>query len=293
MEKLKYLNKPIYSTKNLALLLGIDKKELQNIAKNSNKYFQLIQQVKKDGGVRNCYNLREPLKYIHKKIQHRITSNVCYPNYIQGSIKGCSNLTNAQLHEKSKTIIQLDIKNFFPSIKTKHIYVLWRHFFNFSEEISNLLTSLITLDKNFIQGSPLSSDIANLIFWDKEHSLVENFRKNNLIYSRYVDDINISSKNKISDKSKTHIIQRVHSMVKSKDLKLKNNKTKILNSNNQLLITGLVVNHKVKVSRQYISNVFQEVKSKNANISSIRGKANYIQQTCPKQANSILNVINT
>jgi hypothetical protein len=293
MEKLKYPNKPIYSIKSLALLLGVDKDQLLQITKNSNQYFQPIRQVKKDKSVRNCHNIYEPLKHIHEKIKSEITSNVYYPCYIQGSIKGRSNLTNAKLHERSVVIVQLDIKNFFPSIKTKYIYNLWRYFFNFSEEVSNLLTNLITFDNSFIQGSPLSSDIANLIFWDKEYHLVENFKNNNLVYSRYVDDINISSKNKISDKLRTDIIQRVHSMAISKGLKLKNNKTKILNKNNQLLITGLVVNDKARVSKQYINDVYQEAIRGDLNFNSINGKIDYIKQTNPKKASNILKIVNS
>ncbi len=291
MEKLKYLNKPIYSIKSLTLLLGINKAQLLQIAKNSNKYFQLVKQIKKDGSERDCHNIREPLKSIHKKIKGKIISNVYYPLYIQGSIKGRSNLTNAKLHERSAVIVQLDIKNFFPSIKTKYIYDLWKYFFNFSDEVSNLLTNLITFKGSFIQGSTLSSDIANLIFWDKEHYLVEKFKDNGLVYSRYIDDINISSKNKISDILKTDVIQQVHSMAKSKELKLKNNKTKILNKNNQLLVTGLVVNDKAKVNKQYIDDVYQEAISGDYNYNSINGKLNYIKQTNPKKASNILKIV--
>ncbi len=291
-EQIRYSKKPIYSTKILALLLGVNETQLKKIAKNSNKYFQLIQKTKKDGSIRKCYSLKEPLNNIHEKIKTRITFNVYYPQYIQGAIKDRSNLTNAKLHERSKVIIQLDIKDFFPFIKFKQIYNLWRYFFNFSEEVSDLLTNLITLDGTLVPGAKISSDIANLIFWDKEHDLVKSLKKDNLIYSRFVDDINISSKNKISDKLKTNIIQQVHSMINSKELKLKNKKTKILNSNNQLLITGLVVNNKVKVSKEYVDSVYTAIND-DQNINSINGKINYIKQTNPKKATHIEKIAKT
>ncbi len=286
MQKLNYPNKPIYSIKNLAMLLGIDEVCLQKISNNSNDYFQLNQQTKKDGSKRDCYNLKKPLKDIHKKIKNKITSKVIFSNYIQGSIKGCSNITNAKLHEKSKIIIQLDVKNFFPSISYEHIYNLWRYFFNFSDNVSKLLTNIITLNNYFIQGSPLSSDIANLIFWDKEYKLVNDLTNLNLVYSRYVDDINISSEEKISNNLKTTVIKKVNGMLKSKGLKLKNRKTKVLNENNQMLVTGLVVNKTAKVSQKYIDSTYKEIKN-NPNTNSIKGKINYIKQTDYKKAISI------
>ena len=286
MNNPKYQNRPIYSIRSLALSLGINEQLLINTAANSDDYFQLNQQTKKDGSLRDCYNLKEPLKTIHKQLRKKLISKVEYPEHTQGSIKGCSNITNAKLHEKSKTIIQLDIKDFFPSISSKYIYNVWRYFFHFSDNVSELLTSLVTLNNQFIQGSPLSSDIANLIFWDKEYQLVNNLTKLNLVYSRYVDDINISSKNKITDTLKTDIIKQVNSMLKSKGLKLKNNKTKILNESSQMLVTGLVVNKSVKASQKYINSVYKEINN-NPNQISIIGKINYIKQTTPKKAISL------
>ncbi len=268
------------------MLLNIDDACLQKISNNSNNYFQLNQQIKKDGSKRDCYNLREPLKNIHKKIKNKITSKVVFPDYIQGSIKGRSNITNAKLHEGSKTIIQLDIKNFFPSIASRHIYNLWRYFFNFSDEVAKLLTNIITLNGQFIQGSPLSSDIANLIFWDKEQKLIGYLTNLNLVYSRYVDDMNISSKEKIPKNLKTTIIKKVDAMLKVKGLKLKHSKTEIANENNQMLVTGLVVNEDIKVSQNYIDSTYKEIKN-NSNVNSIKGKINYIKQTMPKKAINI------
>ncbi len=286
MQKLNYPNKPIYSIKNLAMLLGIDEVCLQKISNNSNDYFQLNQKTKKDGSKRDCYILKRPLKNIHEKIKKEITAKVIFPNYIQGSVKGRSNITNARLHEKSKVIIQLDVKNFFSSISNKHIYNLWKYFFNFSDEVSKLLTNIITLNDKFIQGSPLSSDVANLIFWDKEHRLVKSLMKSHLVYSRYVDDINISSQEKITNNLKTTVIKKVCVMLSSKGLSLRHNKTKILNSSDQMLVTGLVVNEKVRVSQKYIDSTYKEIKN-NPNINSLEGKINYIKQTDYKKAISM------
>ena len=211
---------------------------------------------------------------------------------MQGSIKGRSNITNAKLYEKSKNIIQLDVENFFPSITSKYIYNLWRYFFHFSDEVSTLLVNLTTLDGNLIQGSPLSSDIANLIFWDKEQEFVRNLQKYGLVYSRYVDDITISSKGPVSNKSKANAIKCVHSMLKSKGLKLKHNKTQILGQNSRMIVTGNVINDTNKVSQEYIDNVYKEINNKESGVSSLQGEVNYIGQTRPKVAKRLNKIIN-
>jgi hypothetical protein len=287
MQKLHYPNHPIYSIKSLALLLNVAENDLKKISNQSTICFHKIQRIKKDCSIRECYSIREPLKSIHIKIREKITSKVSFPSYIQGSTKGFSNITNAKLHENSKTIIQLDVKNFFPSISYKHIYNLWHYFFHFSKDVSRLLTNIITLNNYLVQGSTLSSDIANLIFWDNEYELVMYLNNLNLIYSRYVDDISISSKEKIPNNLKTTIIKKVNRMLSSKELKLKNKKTIILNENNQMLVTGLVVNKKTKVSKSYIDKTYKEIIKNTSSVNSINGKIQYIKQTSAKKAKNL------
>ena len=163
----------------MAKHLGTTSSLLKKLADNSHKYYRLKTKPKKNGGVRKYYSIREPLKSVQGKIRKRILLKVTYPDYLQGSIKGRSPKTNAQVHVGAKCLIELDIANFFPSIIRDQVYRTFRYFFNFSDEVSNLLVDLITHQGRVPQGSPVSSDIANLVLcWDgKEAQLVDNLKK--------------------------------------------------------------------------------------------------------------------
>ena len=150
--------------------------------------------------------------------------------------------------------------------------------------MSRLLTDTIVFNNSLVQGSTLSPDIANLIFWDTEHQLVNDSNTLKLTYSRYADDINISSKEKLSNELKTTVIKKVNRMLESKELKLKHKKTKILNENNQMLVTGIVANNGARVPKKYIDNTYKSINNR-SNINSIEGGIRYIEQTLPKKSN--------
>lgn len=60
------------------------------------------------------------------------------------------------------------MKDFFPSIKEELIAKTFQCYMNFSPEVSSLIADLSTLEGSLVQGTKLSTDIANLIFLEEE-----------------------------------------------------------------------------------------------------------------------------
>lgn len=192
------------------------------------------------------YIVREPLKTIQQQIKKNIFSKLIFPSYLTGSIKDKENprdhIKNAFYHLNKVWIIKLDIKDYYPSIMTRHILYMWRHFFNFSNEASEILTKLVTYNGFLPQGSSTSAVIANLILWEKEPQLVQQFKQSGFCYTRYVDDITISSKKRIEKKEIQAIIGRIIYLLKSYDMKLNRKKTQFLTRNQRMSVTGRNVN---------------------------------------------------
>lgn len=63
----------------------------------------------------------------------------------------------------------------------------------FPPKVSNILSELSTKEGFLVQGSPLSGEIANLVFYQNEPKLVKYCQEQGLRYTRYYDDIHISS----------------------------------------------------------------------------------------------------
>ena len=273
MDKPYYPHKSIGSTSILATTLGTSPKTLLGIAArvdNSYAEFQL-QPHPITNKIRTVFDPKFELKKLQKRINSRIFEKVQYPTYLQGGIKAPDSrdyVENAKIHAKSKTLISLDIKNFYPNIKEKHVYEIFKQFFNFPEDVSRVLTSITTY-KGFVpQGGVTSSYIANLIFFNTEYSIVSALRGKDIEYSRLLDDVTISSETKLSEADISKYIKLVVSMFCKYDLKLNTKKTKIENRGNNVPyeVTGLWVAHAKpkarKIERRYIRQLVYNCEEK-------------------------------
>lgn len=235
-----YKNKPISRVCSLAKLLSIAKDDLVDIASKADNYFYIAKRVvKPNGDIRITYDARPQLKVIHEKIKNNIFGKVNYPDYLQGGLKKRDYISNVKKHVSRKTLITEDIFNFFPSINFSVVYKMWLHAFNFSPAVADVLAKLTTYNGFVPQGAKTSGYIANLIFWDKEAKLVNYLAKVGISYSRFVDDITLSSNNKLSDNTYTDYIAKTYGMLLSKGVKPNRKKHKIMLTGSRQVIHKL------------------------------------------------------
>ncbi|MDE1464830.1 reverse transcriptase family protein [Spartinivicinus poritis] len=210
----QYTKKPIAKISSLCKLLNITHQGLLKLSSNSDKFFFITKTIDKpDGEKRITFDVKENLKAIHRLIKSRIFSNILYPQYLQGSIKGRYYIGNCQIHTGQRLVISEDIKNFFPSINSDVIYRMWLKLFGFSPEVASILTELVTFQGSLPQGAITSSYIANLVLWEQEPILVKKLSHKGIKYSRYIDDITISSEQFLSKNEITNIISEVIQMI--------------------------------------------------------------------------------
>jgi len=257
IEFLKSNLSPIVKKTSLASLLGLSVEQLDEISANVEDYWKQGKVlVKKDGEPRVTNDAKPILKRIHSKINTRILKKVTFPDYVNGGIPKRSITNNAEIHCQSTTVITEDIANFFPSINTKIVFGIWKFFFNFSPEVAELLTKLTTYQDSVPQGWQTSSYIANLVFWNAEPKLVKQLQAKGISYSRFMDDICVSSKVKLDSDDKTFIISKIYTMLFSKGFKPKRSKHEIMPENSSKMITSLNINNKKPtVSRTERRNV--------------------------------------
>jgi hypothetical protein len=217
--------------------------ELVNIAGIADaKYRDAKPIIKPDGSIRQPFDALPPLKDIQKRIKSTFLERVIFPDYLTGSLKGKDARRNANLHIGAATVVCEDVEGFFPSTKSGLILSVWEEFFHFSNDVAQLLTLLTTKDGALPQGAVTSSHLANLAFWRHEHSLYLGFFKDDISYSRYVDDITVSSPRKLSNQELTKAIGRIYSMMKASGFKAKRKKQEIQRANGPMRATKLLVN---------------------------------------------------
>lgn len=225
--------------KSLAKVLDFDVSELKRIAISAPDYY-LQNSINKKGRI--TYRVLQPLKKIQTKIKINLLDKVTYPNYLHAYTKKHSPVTNAKVHLAKKILVNEDIEKYFDNCTEKHVFNVWKLFFKFPSEIALILTSLTTLNGRLPQGASTSPCLSNLIFWKYEPALVKDFITMGLTYTRYGDDISISSSKVLSKEDMKNIISKLYGMLFKNNLKPKRKKHKISTSGDRMLVNGQIVN---------------------------------------------------
>jgi Reverse transcriptase (RNA-dependent DNA polymerase) len=217
LHKPNYPCEPISTIQALSKALGFEESLLKEIASKANGMYRRVKS--KPGSTRETFDANGLLKEIHQRIKLRILVRVYFPEYLHGSIRNRDYFTNAKLHAHKQILICEDVKQFFPSVRAESIYWIWRGFFNFSGPVSELLTKLTIKDDALPQGAIPSSYLANLVFWKVEPFLQAKLATEGITYSRYVDDMAMSSASHLSKEQQSSVIARVYGMLRGEGLK--------------------------------------------------------------------------
>ncbi|RAK44081.1 RNA-directed DNA polymerase [Macrococcus epidermidis] len=192
-----------------------------------------------------------------KNIQRWILDNILYKFSVhpcaKGFVPGKSIIDNAIPHINKKYVVKMDVKNFFPSISFKDVRILFLNL-GYKIEVAIALANLCTYKNTLPQGSPTSPYIANLIFYKIDKRISGFCNKNNLTYTRYADDITISGKSNIS-----FSIKIINQILTQNRFELNDKKTKVLKPGDRKIVTGIIVNEKLTIPKDFIRNVKRDL----------------------------------
>lgn len=244
-----YRSEPIGSVAALSRALGLCESALRNLGTEASSLYRLAKPIiKPDGSTRQPFDALPRLKSVHARMKVHIFRQIEYPPYLTGSVKGRDYVTNAKLHLNKKIVICEDIQSFFPSVKARLVYDVWVGFFHFPPEVSELLTALTTKDGVLPQGAITSSYLANLVLFRWEPTLYERLASEGISYSRYVDDIALSSATFLPKERQTQLVGAVHGMLSKAGLRAKRKKHEIYTGRGKMITTKLVVNKRVALT---------------------------------------------
>src|SRR5471030_17953 len=251
-----YPFEPIHGLPALSKALGVHQDMLIKYSQRAGRLYRVAKQEKKtDGTLRQTFDAFPVLKSIQIRIQQRILRRIIYPTYLQGSLPGCSQRTNASIHVNAKIAFAEDITNFFPSAHYDLIKKIWAGFMGFSDDVAEILTMLTTKDGGLPQGAVTSSFLANLVFWDYEPSLVEKLAIRGLRYSRYVDDVCVSSMQRLQVKDQSRLVGDIYGMLLHHGFKPKRSKHEVFTAGKSMRTTKLLNNKRVALPVEQRQNV--------------------------------------
>lgn len=215
---------------------------------------------KKSGGERVISAPVAKLKAILWPL-NEILKSLYYPRAcVMGFAEGRSVADNAKAHLCRNYVLNLDLKDFFPSIVKGRV---WKRLtlkpYCFTDEVATVIAGLCTMKvvdeggaARFVlpQGAPTSPILTNMICERLDRRLTGVAARFDLRYTRYADDMTFSCmRSTLSLKKEAYAeIMRV---IEGQGFRVNEAKTRLQKRGSRIEVTGLVLSRKVNVTRKY------------------------------------------
>ncbi|MDO5558500.1 MAG: reverse transcriptase domain-containing protein [Oscillospiraceae bacterium] len=217
----------------------------------------VIKYIKTKNKIRKIYTYSSDdceLRKYHQKIYKFLEQRFVPSIFTKGYVKGRSIYQNAKSHMYNDYFIKLDIKDFFPHICHKQLIDKMYYEMNILEkdqisklECINIIEKCSISNRGIPLGfitSPILSNIYLKEFDNIFYGKLKALELNNLVYTRYADDLTLSFKYNKANKCiflEDQIINIANELLKRYGLFLNKNKTHSYNLNisNHVRITGI------------------------------------------------------
>ena len=226
----------------LARILALSATELQQLADRATEsycVYPLIRGTKKRWIEAPLPDLKRTQQRLLTKVLYRLNSTP----FAHGFVPGRSIVTNAQQHVGRSWVVTLDLKDFFPSVTAKAVAKALEEI-DLVPDQRRLLLQLVTRNERLPQGAPTSPHLANLVTRDLDHQLASRGGHLGWTYTRYADDLAFSG-----DGDFKKLLPQVEEIVHSEGFCLARHKTRIRSRHQRQLVTGMVVNHRVRLPK--------------------------------------------
>lgn len=252
----------IFDFVHLAMYFGCLAETLKGMVANVERHYTEYTIRKKSGGNR----LIEAPDHLLKDIQQWIYINIlCKDKSINDCVHGFipafknknkvrSILTNAAPHVRHDWLINIDLKNFFHTVKLDRINDYFRSL-GYEEEVVKTLTALCTYKSRLPQGAPTSPMLSNIIASKMDEMMLEYCKKRGIIYTRYADDLTFSADYDVE----VPPIDDIYKIVYLNGFKVNRMKTKVRYKGCKQEVTGLTVTNGVHVSKRYKKEILREL----------------------------------
>jgi hypothetical protein len=280
---------PLHTTRDLCDLLGLSASDLQwfadprhlerRVADERLRHYRYRWSPKQSGGVRLIEEPKPLLKHFQRVVLREILDRIAAHPDAHGFRRGRSSLTYAAGHVGRRVVVHLDLEDFFASIPAPRIYGIFRRC-GYPEPVAHLLTGLTTntvprrvwaeaprptnpavlaahhrlgqhlADAHLPQGAPTSPALANLATFALDRRLSALAGAVGMTYSRYADDLALSSSRYRSDHQLATTVALITSIAAEEGFRINPRKTSIQRPSQRQQLAGVVVNERPNIARR-------------------------------------------
>lgn len=222
---------------------------------------------KKSGGIRRIVAPVPRLKTLQRRLL-KILEDVYPPKTsAHGFVKSRGICTNANIHLRRKNVLNLDLKDFFPSINFGRVRgVFLASPYNCPREVATVLARICCFNNELPQGAPTSPIVSNMICARLDSHLAKLAATHHCRYSRYADDITFSTNQRQFPRAIAELITEGETTtmqlglaltrtIEKNGFQINNDKVRLRTTFERQEVTGLTVNKKLNVERRFIREV--------------------------------------
>jgi Reverse transcriptase (RNA-dependent DNA polymerase). len=274
--------------------LVVDINYIKNISYQSSVYYSRYKIKKKNGRERRIFHPSPVLKTFQYWLVNNFFSKFRISDYAFAYRKGYSIKRNAQAHLNSEHILHLDISSFFESITKNHLMGLFNNNnllldnLGVTDEDINIILNICLYNNGLTIGSVSSPIISNIVMCSFDEKLRKKL-PDEIVYTRYADDMVFSSKNFINNE----IISVVEMLLKEYNFSLNKEKTRFMCNKGRRAVTGIIIDDNrvsvgLKKRRKIKSMLYNKLEHGKGNSDEILGHLFYLKDIEPNYFNKII-----
>jgi RNA-directed DNA polymerase len=313
------------SPADVAKALGLTIRELRGLCFHAEAtertHYVYFEVPKRSGGKRLLAAPHQRLAKAQRWVLQNVLAQLEVTAYAHGFVSGRSTVTNAQAHVARNLVVNLDLKDFFPTVTFPRI----RGFFQslgYSPAASTVLGLLVTEsprmavehdgrllwvaigDRALPQGACTSPALSNLVTRKLDRRLAGATKKLGWAYTRYADDLTFST-DAVHKRDLKLVLARVRHIVREEGFVVNEKKGRVQRAASRQEVTGIVVNDKLGVPREEVRRLrailhgakttgleAQNREGRGAFEAWLRGKIAYVQMVDPIRGAKLRDALN-
>lgn len=274
VERLEAAGLPVLATPaNVAGALGLTIPHLRWLAFHNDAaktvHYVRFEIPKRSGGMRTLAAPHKALAQAQAWILRHILARVPVHDAAHGFVPGRSTVSNAEAHVGAHVVINTDLSAFFPTITFPRVKGLFQAL-GYSPAAATVLGLLVTEPprrpvtyagqayhvatgpRALPQGACTSPALSNLVTRRMDARLEGLATKLGFTYSRYADDMTLSSASAEGGSRVGYMLARVRHIAQDEGFQVNEAKTRVQWRRGRQEVTGIVVNDRLGVPRPLV-----------------------------------------
>lgn len=227
---------------------------LYALSNHPEAHYHALSVPKKSGGVRRLLAPDPLMKQVQRNLLHHVLEGFSPSEAAMAYRRGVSAKDHAARHCGQRVVLTLDIQDFFDSITFPQVLARCFPIIYFPRPVGVLLASLCCAYERLPQGAPTSPAVSNLVMKPFDEHMLAWCGERDITYSRYCDDMTFSG-----DFDFREVKGKAEGFLEAMGMALNRKKTRVSFRGGRQAVTGLVVNERPGVPREYKRRLRQEI----------------------------------